>query len=660
MRQQGREVPIHRLRANETVWTPPSVVYLDTETRWETDGTNEVHTLRTWVAHLRDRRRPEGRPLRQMWGDGQTAGALAAWLDNALRGRNTCWLYAHNVGFDVTVTGLPWVLRQHGWAIGDFSVRGDCPWFRFRKGRQVLTVCDSWGWLQQSLAGAGERAGLFKVDLPDNDDGQTEWLARCRRDVEILATLMGDLMDWWDANELGRWTISGAGCGWNAFRHIPSPERHVIDVEPARVAQDRLAVRGGSKDAQVVRSATGGPWVELDLVQAYATVAATLPLPVRRAWDFKWLPVDSKWLRSDRFGALAECVIDTDRPCYPVKHDGVTWHPVGRFRTHLAAPEMLAAANAGHLVEIGQGQMHQLGWALGPWATWVLDPTKQGTVTVPAVARQVIKSWGRSVPGKMAAHAHSVEPMPGPATPGWSIREGWDGRVKRPGAEVQMAGQAYWVTYDGDTENCYPAVLAWVESHVRTRLRAVLAALGPAWWTCDTDGLILDLGAIDADLWRPAAILAGQPTDALGVAQGLCDALAPLVAPLVIRPKRVIGSLAVLGPQHLTVNGEHRYSGVAKDAKEVSPGRFQVRDWPGMAWQIANGRPNAYVRPQREPRFRTPTCHRWVMVDGEALPVEMAPAADGSNRLLPWAETRWRTEGCRLAEVQYPRLQRLT
>ena len=659
MVKNGRAVPVHRLRPNETVWTPPSVIFLDTETRWNLEGTSEVHTMRLWVACHVDRRQVRKTAGPTTWGWGRDPASLAEWVDGRTRGRDCVWLYAHNLNFDLVVSDLPAQMAAHGWTVGDFSVSQGAPWIRFGKKDRTLTVVDSWAWLPQSLESLSTLMGDAKLPLPANDGGEYEWMGRCAKDVDLLARSVLALMDWWDARRLGRWSISGAGSGWNAMRHVGSDIRHVIDPDPDLIAQDRDAIRGGRKDAARVGSVDGGPWVELDLVGAYPTVARELPLPVKRAWTFDSLPLDSKWVHSRFYSPSARVLVDCDVPRYPLRHGGVTWYPVGRFWTTLAGPELELAHDAGDLQAIGAGQMHRLGLALRPWATWVLDPSEGGTVDVPAVARVATKVWGRSVLGKFAARSHTSEAWEGVAPPGWEVTDSWDRRVGRRAAEVAMAGQKWYVTYDGDTENCYPAVLAWVESHVRRRLGAVLETLDGAWWTCDTDGLLVDLqGPIQWARWGMLR-LGDYARDPMGLAQALCDQLAPIVAPLTLRPKRVFTSLAVLGPQHLTVDGRRRMAGVSSRAVETAPNSFTARDWPKLKWQMRNSRPGAYTRPERVATFTGPTVHRWVCDDGTTRPVEFRIGADGSNQMVPWSESRWLDGHTHLAGSQYRLLQRL-
>ncbi len=652
-RPDGSPVPVHMLRPNDKVWSPPSVVVLDTETDARIQGDLEILELRLWVAKGVDRTDRKHRTPAVEWGSGPDAEGLAQWLTARSAGRNTLWVFAHNLNFDLVTTRLPMLMASLGWSVSDFSVRSAGPWLRLTRSSAVITVVDSWSWLPESLGTIEGLVNLSKVPLPANGGPQEEWLARCTTDVEITAKAILELMDWWDRNRLGRWTITGAGCGWNAMRHRPQKHRPIINPDPALVAQDRLAVRGGRKDAQRYGEVDGGPFVELDLVGAYPTVAKFLPLPTARMWTFADGDIDLKWVRSHRFGVIAEVEVEVDEPTYPVHHGEVNWFPVGRFRTALAGAELRQAVEAGHVRRIFDGQVHKLGFHLQPWAAWVLDVSSGGVDDAPPVARLAAKSWGRSVLGKWAARGHTSERL-GPApTADWAILDGWAHQAQRPGAIVDMAGQRWAVTYDGDTDNAYPAVLAFVEAEVRTRLGGVLHALHQSWVSCDTDGVIVDLGRIAANGAPAGRQGRAHHQDPQAVAQAVCDRLNAEVVPLVLRPKQFYDSADLWGPQHLVLGGERRLSGVRKDATQVGERSFKSREWPKLGWQIKHGQMGGYVRPGREMTLQGPLVHRWVTADGTVRPVEMTVGANGRNRMLSWYEGRWAGDGDRLADLQY-------
>lgn len=623
--------PAHYLRPNEAEWTPPACLFLDTETRTVGTDRGDVEALRLWSAHYLDRRTAKGVRARDEWAEGDTAAELAAWVTGVTRNRETVWTFAHNLGFDLTTTRLPLELVALGWAITDASIGGKAPWMRLRRGKRVLTLVDSWSYLPRPLEELAQLVHVTKPPLPAAEDERARWAARCRADVAIMETAVLQLMDWWERHRLGRWTISGPASGWNAFRHRPSPERIVVDPVPTVTAEERRAYHGGRRGTWSIGSHAAGPFTDLDFVAAYPTVAATLPLPVSRAYQVDGLPVDSSLVTSSRWGVVARCLISTQTPRWPVRVGKATWYPVGTFWADLAGPDIAEAHRLGCLQEIGPGWVHRLGMAMAPWARWCLAVQDGRAEDTPAMARIAAKAWGRSVIGKWAARSYDKIKL-GPApTAAWGYEEGWNHSVDAHCGLVDLAGQRWLVTADGDSDNAYPAIPAWVEAEVRVRLNRVLEALGPrAVLQCDTDGLIVverTVGTVSAG----GTLVAPSDVPAGGRLAWCLEQLAPLVAPLTLRPKARHAHVTILGPQHIVRDGNRRYAGLPGMAEDLGEGRFRAKLWPGLQWQMANGDARGYLRPETFPVVKGPWPTGWVTSRGRVVPVEAELGPDGAT-----------------------------
>jgi len=633
-----RTIPVHYLRPNDQVWTPPAVLSFDTETHPVEHTEPEVLALRLWCTALVDRRPKYPAQTRVWTGQGLTGPDLAKWIDDHSRRHPTLWCYAHNLAFDLTTTRLTTNLHKLGWQVTDFSVTGPAPWFRMVKASRHLTITDSWSWLPKSLEEIGAAVNLAKPDLPADADPEALWLTRCRADTTILALAICGLMDWWDRNELGRWSITGAACGWNAYRHIPAPRKVLVVPDPEGIRFDRLAVRGGRREAFRVGTFRNGPFAELDFLAAHPAVAATLPLPAGRERHFGWLPLDTELIDNDRRGVVARALVATDTPRWPYRAHGTTWWPTGRFWTVLAGPELAEARRLGQLEAIGDGYVHKLGYAMQPWARWVLAVQNGEVDDAPAVARMAAKSWGRSVIGKWASRTHRSIKLGAAPIREWGLEKGWHHDTGTRGAMVDMDGQRWWTTADQEPDNAYPAILAWVESYVRVRLARVLDALGDAAvLQCDTDGLIVSLPLTDTDRWRArrGASLTAPPTAGL---INLLTPLQPLVAPLTIRVKRLHREVTVIGPQHMEMADGHRLAGVRRDAVKVAPGTWQARAWPRLAWQMERGNPQGFVRPLLTSRLVGPYVTRWQLADGTLAPPQARVRGVRDTELVPWSE----------------------
>jgi hypothetical protein len=657
--QSGRVVPVHNLRRNERSWSPPAVLFVDTEAN-DIPGTEPVvQALRLWASALIDRKGGTPPTDDWQWSDGKTAGSLADSIDAASRKRDTLWIYAHNLSYDLTTTRLPLLLAHKGWAITDCAVSGRAPWLRMARGRKRIALTDSWSWLPAALAEIGKAQGRSKPRLPKDADDDAAWLRRCRADVSILAHAICDLMDWWDANQLGNWTISGAATGWNAMRHKPSVERVVIDPDDDAVNADRAAHYGGRRGVWRVGTLRGGPFLELDFVAAYPTIAAHCLLPRKRTIAFDEAPLDHPAINHPQFGMLAEVVVETDVPRWPVRLGGAIWYPTGRFKTTLAGPDINEAARLGCLRWIGKGYVHALGMPMADWARWILDVQNGRDPSAPAVAVIAAKHWGRAVIGKWASHTFTRTEL-GPApTSGWSYEPGWDAAADCQGGMLDLAGQRWWIVADQNGENAYPAIPAFVEAEVRTRLNRVIEAIGPgAVVQCDTDGLIVAERVLGTMAAHGSLVAPDGLTGAARTAWVL-EALRPLTEPLRLRIKRQHSHVTVLGAQHVKLGRQRRFSGLPADAKETKPDVYRYRAWPKLAWQMGHGDRRGYTRPLITQKIEGPYPTGWITEQQRVIAPHAAVRAGGESYLVGWTRTGPDSSRPAMADVQHPYLDGL-
>lgn len=569
-----------------------------------------------------------------------------------MRGRSTLWVYAHNLGFDLAVTRLPIAMAALGWTVSDFAVDGRAPWMRLTKGRKRITLVDSWSWMPVGLATIAPQVGITKPPLPDDDDDPATWLARCQADVDILLTAMCQLADWWAREGCGRWTVTGAASGWNAYRHIRTPFSVTIDPDPDGVAHDRKAIYGGKRYVNRVGKLTPGGYLEIDFARAYTTITRDLPLPSSRRNKFDSLPTNDVRIDSDRWGIIAEVEIDTRVPLFPKRDGGRVWYPVGRFHTTLASPEIAEARRLGVLRSIGPGCTYQLAPHMADWARWCLRLTDDVEGNTPGPVRLAAKQWGRSVIGKWAQKQFTRVPLGAAPSFGWGYEDAWNASTHARASLVDIGGQRFMCYADGDGDNAFPAILAFVESHVRVRLnRAIAAVGGSAFVQCDTDGILVGANELIGRARRRDTFTRANErgTDVISV---IMERVSELTAPLDLRVKATYKRVEVIGPQHLRLDDTRRFSGIPGKAEELPDGRLGAFVWPKLAYQMARGDPRGYVR--EYVRYQVPRnlASGWVATDGRVLPVEYHTADDGFECALPWERTRWAAGGYHLASGQ--------
>lgn len=693
--------PAHYLASNDSTWTPPALITLDTETK-VIQTYPEVQQLRCW--HVRADYRPGQRrlPGEHVEGGGITADDLARRIGKWADKWAETWMYCHNLNFDLAVTKLPLLLAAKGWTTTDMAVDGASPWMILHHDNRKLVITDSHAIWPVQLAELAIATGITKPPLPDDDELQT-WVARCAADTLILHTALLQAMAYHDANQLGRWAITGAATGWNTMRHLqaartskkartarlamglpgvdPAAQPIVVDPAPDGLTHDRLAIYGGRRQTWRHGTLPAGDYHEIDFERAYQTIMAECALPRRRGRWFDSLPIDSRLIDdpTHHWGIIAEVELCTDvarwpcrvevtpAPPAPGERPPVTgmpehaktrvFYPVGTFRTVLAGPDIAEARRLGCLKAIHRGQVHQLGRAIRPWATWSL--AAQDDPATPAVVRMALKHQGRAVAGKWAARSWTKTIIGLSTTYGWSYSDAYVHGAGTRGAIIDMAGTKFLSVPDRDADNAYPAILAWVESYTRVALSRALDALGQDLAVqCDTDGLIIDTTTMTTPKGQAGAAAADPTSHRGGITETLTTVNA-LTAPLRLRAKTAYRNLTVTGPQHLELDGRKRWSGVPGSAELQPDGSWEAWTWPKLAWQMTHGDHRGYTRIVQTYRLANSYAPGWLLQDGTVAAPEASLTDQNVTELVPYPETRYAARGDLLAPGQPATLEPL-
>lgn len=631
-----RTPAIHYLRENHAERSPRRVVLLDTETRWRDVGTTEVHQLRLWVTRTLYRGGEPMHTLRSALASGSTADQLTDQIERIADAECSTWLMAHNLGFDLVTTRLPLLLIARGWVLGQHALTLDAPWLRLSKGRRRITMTDTFSYLPTSVEQLGLQLGVDKLTLPLNDDDDTAWLARCSVDVDILACAIEQLLDWWDRSKLGCWSLTGASTGWNAYKHHRHQAQVTIDPDPVARAWERRAINAGRREVWRVGHLPKARYVELDIERAHLTVCQSQLLPRKRLRAFDSMPIDDARLSGNLYAPIAECVVRTSEPRYPVEVGGRMWYPVGEFATILCGPELREAQLRGELVSVGHGYMYRLGATMTQWARWCADVLDGQVADAPPMALLACKAWSRRVPGKWATRTSTLMREIETPEQAWRLTRGIDHPSGYRCAQLHIGGRLQLLLQDQDADDAFPAVLAWIQSHTRVAISRLID-----WFTddqlvsCNTDGLI---------------VRARRGPD--------IDALRAVTAPLRVRVKAVYSDVQVLSPQHLVLDGDPRLSGVPHSASSDAALMYAWSTWPSFTRQLELGSTTGYAREARRVDLTHVPVNRWVLADGSTVPPRAAVAGPGASELVDWASTPHPARSATLQAAQHPQLLR--
>lgn len=655
--QPGRDGMVGRyLRRNDKVWSPPCIITFDTETRRHERGTGEDQSLRLWCARLDDRRSSSRMPIQSLKGQGHTGAELCALIASWVKRRENTWLYAHNLGYDLTTSQLIEHMAADGWTVNHCSTVPEYIFLTLARGRHRITLSDLHHLIPKRLADIGAMLGNDKGRMPEDNAPDSAWFTYCAQDVDIAAEALLLLMGHWDDYALGNWKLSGAACGFGAMRHsLPAKSITLID-DPEASTLERAAIYGGRRYCWRHGEQPPGRYSELDFTAAHATTAANYPMPAKRGPKFARLDPNHPAIDGKFAIVIAECEIETSVPRFPCRAEGRVWYPVGRFKTTLASPDIAWARDTGCLISIGAGQFHYTSKVMQAFFGRVLDIGAPGNTAYHPLVSALWKQWGRSVIGKFAQRGYKVTPTRMLTDRAWYYERATDYET---GAEywlVHYAGRIHKAIPEGDGAQAYPAVLALIESYERVALGKAAEQLGPhVAIQCDTDGIWADVGALE----RGAAT--GLGFDLLDIqrearVETAMGCIAQAALPYIVREKHSVQRIAVFGPQNYDAGPYTKQSGRPARLREVAPGIWAGDIFPAVAYQMAHGEAGIFKTEQVTWTRPANVVPGWVRADGSVRPVAAEIAPDGAVCLLPWTHTSWSSDGVPLASVQHTAL----
>lgn len=586
----------HYIRPNEACRIPRRHIFLDSESRSRPVKGGQEQTFRCAVARFwaaeKDRKEQE-------W-EREYVHAADLWNDivQFTRGRSRTVLWAHNLGYDVRVVECLQILPLLGWTLVQHNFASRGTWMQWRKGQTSITMVDSASVFGIALGQLGEHFGIGKLDLPGPDADDAEWLARCRVDVDILATAIKAYLWWLESSDMGNWQHTGAGQSWAAFRHRFLTHQILVHADEGALAAERRAMWTGRCEAYWHGTDQRGIYHEWDLTLAYARVARDCPVPVRllgpapRSGDFR------RWLDHSTVALLAECEVTTDVPVVPTRiDDRIAW-PVGTFRTTLWGPEIKAAMDEGAQVSIVEGWLYRTAPALKAWGEWIVDALADVDRTMPAWLKVVLKHWARALVGRFAMTYTEWDKTAVAPSAATRRMEAYDAVTDREIEMLQIGTDIFEKSGTVEWRDSCPMITSYIISVARVRLWNIIrAAPDRAVLYVDTDSIIC--GDRHHDQIKA---IADSP-----IGHGL-------------RLKKSWRGISIWGPRAIVTGQLVRVSGLPRTARRTGKLTFSGQAWESLESSLRRGRAGRVMVMDRQWTIRRTDRRRVAGADGWTTP----------------------------------------
>lgn len=538
------------LKGNKGTEAPSNLIFFDTESRQHVrKGKTETvtHTLRLWTA--RRVRMEGGRATRRVVASGKTASEFWRFVDRYSDPHRTTWLFAHNIGFDLTLLEFLLELdkgtftldplykrdkhdrqtQEPSWT-GRFIVDGPVTIIKVRTAEKRYVCVDTGNYWPSALWTIGERFGLPKLPMPKPSDSDAEWLRYCHRDTEIIERAVTDLITQWTAEGCGVFQTTAASLAFTNWRHtcdVRAGDGDCLDVvcEPdsPKHEMERAAYYGGRFQPFKIGEVPG-PVYHVDVNSLYPFIMRNQSFPRRYIRD--GYRVDPSVLATEAhvYGVVAEVFIRSRFDTYPVRIDGRQYHCCGQFWTTLAGAELRRALDAQHVSRTGRVQYYSVAHLFKRWVDYWHGRKQKAEQRGRNYQgeREFAKTILNSLSGKFAQRGRRWEDVPG-----YYALERWGGWPQQLGDSSCPIRRVYAGSEDSDTGlsgsvptwvNCrgiaghtqvlladrepshaFPAISAFITAGAREYMHTVIAMMPErSVYYLAVDGMIVSQEGLDS------------------------------------------------------------------------------------------------------------------------------------------------------------------
>lgn len=331
---------------------PKYVIFFDTETKEvQLDEKRKRLTLRLGYAIL-TRRQASGAFRVESQCEFQTPADFHRWLMGRLHGRERYYLVAHNIAFDVRVTGTLKSLAKAKWKRTNLIVQGINFMASYRKGDTTLSILNNQQLFNTSLKNLGESIGEYKTSVDFSTATDDELMAYCKQDVEVMRKSWEAWVRFIVDNDLGPFRQTAASQAMAAYRYRFLHESIYIHNDERTVKLERESYHGGRVECFFRGKWRDGPVYNCDINSMYPFIMKRDVFPTKLRKYYRDCSIDTFHRIRAKHGYIAECTLRLRRPVLPTQHDGRLVFATGEIRGVFAKPELESALQYGDLLAV--------------------------------------------------------------------------------------------------------------------------------------------------------------------------------------------------------------------------------------------------------------------------------------------------------------------
>jgi len=544
---------------------PPRMVAFDTESKVHYEGEVEVQEWRVgcairWRTDTKSSTYTEAAVF-------DTPMEFWSWVSEYTRTGTRTVVWAHNLGHDVRISQMFEILPALGYHLEWCNLDRNISSATWRSDHGTIVLADTWTWIPLPLEVIAPQVGMIKYEMPRKLADDTEWARYCLRDAEILYNVVRVLISFISSQGLGNWQPTGAGMAYATWRHKFLKHKVLVSDDRNAIEAERIAMHTGRAEAWKHGTIYGTKWTEVDLKNAYVTIASEVELPRKLHDHCGSISIQQFQRLSDRFAVLCRVEICGDLPILPARINGRHIWPVGTFETWAWDPEIRVALRHGAQIKIKEVYVYVRAPILQDWARWVLGILSSETVGVSPIVRTHIKHCGRALIGRIALRT--------PSWKYWGVNlEGRTGithmiipEENRVARMLHVGDDVLIETSREEGKDSLPMVTGYIMSACRARLWEAMMTVG-----------LDNLAHVDTDSILTRSDTLAKLRNAYGDSFDQYWAV-----------KGTYTRLTIWGPRAYYRDKQRVTAGIPLRATETAVGEYSGERWSALATDLADG-----------------------------------------------------------------------
>jgi hypothetical protein len=419
--------------------------------------------------------------------------ALLSCIDHFSRKDKTLYIYAHNIKYDLQLTGLLKDLLEAKWVIKNFVFEDPPTFIKLTKNRSSITFIDTFNYWQFSLSKMGEQLNKPKLDMPKDNANPDQWFTYCKRDVEVLSDYLLSFMRYLKENDLCGLGLTLASQSFRSYRHKFMNHPITLHNRPEALTLERSGYSGGRVEAFRIGDFPKQPYYKLDVNSMYPYVMKGELYPHNFIGYTEDLPLDRLEKHLKRYYVIAEVTLNTDQAIYPVKTLHKLIFPIGSYKTTLHTKELQAALSADHIRQIHRIAIYDQADLFTDYIDFFYNLKLQAELDHNPIIRHQAKIMMNSLYGKFGQRNVRSKITPNTTDTAYGRITGFSETLQCR-VEVNCLGSSMEVSYkQGESTYSFPGIAGAVTANARIYLWKLMTSAGlDHVFYIDTDSLIVD------------------------------------------------------------------------------------------------------------------------------------------------------------------------